>query len=807
MRLFLFPIPVILRMAKNFGSPGRPVPCVMAHRQRWRSSQVDKQLASGDEVDKLKLISLLDIVPTRIPFLVSVRRKTFMPHITTGRRIHLSCEIIVLAILLAPVTSASQESGLTLDRIVAQPSITGISPSDPAWSPDSSQLAFLWNDSALPRREIWIVEGDGTRLRRVTRETEGTVGVSQFVWTPDGAALVYIRAGDVWRVAAQGGAGVRLTGTGGGKSNLGISPDGRYASFLQEGDLWLLELNSKLLSQATDVGVPSISSVPLGRYDRPDVEIGPYVWGGPTYRWAPDSRTIAVHYVDRRQMRIVPFPYYLGDETLFNNHRRGYPGDPNEHRTVGFYEIESGKLTLLDLPDPTSNRVVDFSWSPSGTLLIDQESDTAVDRWFHKANPANGRIEKVWHDSRKTRIYTAIASAWHTDGKRIVFLSDLNDRYGLYLLDPGIGAPKLLTSERFDVTSPPMGNSATGTIFFQSNEPSPYERHVFRIPDEGGTATRISRLPGQHQPFPSPDGSKVALLHSDDVSPTELYLVVADGNSAEHKVTTSPPAEFGQRTWARARYVTFPSRIDDYTLHARVLEPVNLDRRKRYPVVFGPVYSNTVRNRWDGRNATLHQLLVERGYIVVQVDVRGSTGYGRDFREEFLMDFGGKDIEDLHSTVEYLATLPYVDPERIGIWGSSYGGTLTVYSLFKKPGVFKAGVACAAAVDPYFFGTDDVAIVRRPNSHPAAFTRGAAQYAGNLQDHLLIVHGMQDDVVPFKTTVMLAEELMRLGKDFDFAFAPGATHGWTQKPHHARYLLGKVVAHFDRYLGVGPRDK
>jgi dipeptidyl-peptidase-4 len=117
--------------------------------------------------------------------------------------------------------------------------------------------------------------------------------------------------------------------------------------------------------------------------------------------------------------------------------------------------------------------------------------------------------------------------------------------------------------------------------------------------------------------------------------------------------------------------------------------------------------------------------------------------------------------------------------------------------------LYKAGVAGAAAVDPYFFGTDDVAIARRPQSHPEAFARGAAQYAGNLEDHLLIIHGMQDDVVPFKTTVVLAEELMRLGKDFDFAFAPGATHGWTRPTHYARYLFGKLVAHFDRYLEPG----
>jgi len=223
-------------------------------------------------------------------------------------------------------------------------------------------------------------------------------------------------------------------------------------------------------------------------------------------------------------------------------------------------------------------------------------------------------------------------------------------------------------------------------------------------------------------------------------------------------------------------------------------------------VLFGPVYSNTVRNRWAGLYATLQQYLaIEKGYIVVQVDVRGSTGYGRSFREAFLNDWGGQDLEDLESAVDYMKTLPFVDGTRLGIWGSSYGGTLTVYSLLKKPGLFQAGVAGAPATDPHYFGSDDVAIARRPQTHPQTFTRGALQYAGNLRDHLLIIHGMEDDVVPFSTSIALAEEFMRLGKDFDVAFAPAATHGWTQRPYYARYLLTRLVDHFDRYLGAGAR--
>jgi dipeptidyl-peptidase-4 len=605
-------------------------------------------------------------------------------------------------------------------------------------------------------------------------------------------------------VPSTGGPGEKLTNTGGGKSDLAVSPDGRNASFLLEGDLWLLDLSTRVLTRATAVGVPSISSVPLGRYDRPDVEIGPYVWGGPTYKWAPDSRTIAVHFVDRRQMRVVPFPYYLGEETIVNNHRRGYPGDPNEHRTVGFYHVDTGELELLDLPDPTAVRVADFSWSPKGKLLIDRESDTAVDRWLLVADPSTGGFEQIWHDRRESRVYTSIASAWHPDGERVIFLSDRADRYGLYLLTPGNNSPTRLSADNYDVTGGPAFAADQRAMFFQANAPNPYERQIFRVSDEGGEARRITTLPGQHTPYLSPDGTRMALLRSEDLSPTELYLTDTDGDSVEQRVTTSPPEEFRRRSWARARYVTFPSRIDGYTLHARIIEPTRLEPGKRYPVIFGPVYSNTVRNRWAGRNGALHQLLVEHGFIVIQVDVRGSTGYGRAFREEFLMDFGGDDIEDLQSAVEYLATLPHVDTERAGIWGSSYGGTLTIYSLFRKPGLFKAGVAGAAAVDPNFFGPDDVAVVRRPQSHPESFTRGAAQFAANLEDHLLIIHGMQDDIVPFKSIVTLSEELMRQGKDFDVAFAPAATHGWSGPPHYARYLLGKLVAHFDRYLGGEP---
>jgi dipeptidyl-peptidase-4 len=165
------------------------------------------------------------------------------------------------------------------------------------------------------------------------------------------------------------------------------------------------------------------------------------------------------------------------------------------------------------------------------------------------------------------------------------------------------------------------------------------------------------------------------------------------------------------------------------------------------------------------------------------------------------MDYGGKDLDDLEAVVAGMKALSYVDGSRIGIWGSSYGGLLTVFALLKKPGLFAAGVAGAPAVDPHAFGPDDVAITRTPATHPDAFVRGSALHLGDaLRDPLLIIHGLMDDVVPFRTTMALAERLMLLGKDFDLATAPAATHAWTAREHYAVYFYRKLVQFFDRHL-------
>ena len=704
----------------------------------------------------------------------------------------------IITILLMVMTGSvkAQESELTLDDLFATPKLTGTSPSSPSWAPDSKNLAFSWSEPGSSGRGLWVSTRDGKEVRLVSNIASASV--RDIVWT-DANTIISLRGNNLWETLLSQEEDNQLTTVMTGAGNLSISPSGNQAAYISNGDLWIVDLLSKQNIQLTEIGTASLSSLGKGRYSRPEREIGPGIWSGPIYKWSPDGKTIAFHSVNRSEMRKVPFPDYLAHETSPNEVRRSYPGDPNEIRRVGLINIETGNIIYLDLPDPYANQVIDFNWSPNSDLLVDTASDTAVERKLFVVASGESQVREIWRGVRESRMYTSFGSTWHPDGKKVIFLSDMGDRYGLYTIDTSDSnhLPQLITDPSYDVLSTP--SIAGDAVFYSGNGVNPYEQHVYRLKISNGDPEQVTHLSGRNVGYPSPDGRHVVFMHSNDTSPPELYVVSSDGGNAA-QITHSPLPAFTERTWATAEYVSFPSLVDEYTLHARILKPTNMKPGTKYPVLFGPVYSNTARNRWAGNYSLVQNLLVKKGYIIVQVDSRGSNGYGRAFREEFLLGFADQDIEDYASAVTYMESLDYVDPDRIGIWGSSYGGTLSVYSLLMKPGLFQVGVAAAAAVDPVFFGTDDVAIVRSPKTHPEVFERKALNYAANLEDKLLFIHGMQDHVVPFKTTAVLAEELIKLGKDFDFAFAPGATHAWSRERNYDRYLFGKLIEYFDLYL-------
>jgi dipeptidyl-peptidase-4 len=271
-------------------------------------------------------------------------------------------------------------------------------------------------------------------------------------------------------------------------------------------------------------------------------------------------------------------------------------------------------------------------------------------------------------------------------------------------------------------------------------------------------------------------------------------------------VTYSPVPEFDEYSWIEAEFVSFPSHVDGSTLHGRIALPVDFDPARKYPAIVGSVYTDSVRNQWGWRTAHptwgLDQYLLQEGYVVFNVDMRGSWGRGREHRRGIRLDYGGIDIEDIESGVRFLETLGYVDMDRIGIWGSSYGGLMTAMSLFRKPGLFAAGIAGAPATNVRHALTGQMAVMMRPQDQPAEYDDSSpVEHGHDLRDPLMIIHGMRDWVVLYRDSVTLVQRLVLLGKDVELVTLPNAGHGWDAEGlAQTRFAFRKMVDFFDRHL-------
>lgn len=474
--------------------------------------------------------------------------------------------------------------------------------------------------------------------------------------------------------------------------------------------------------------------------------------------------------------------------------RSGYTETINSHTKaaenpqvakLGIVNSENGEVRWVDYGQ--GERQVNprqWLWSPDGSkCLLVAQSEDRKDAWLFLLDVTTGKttvLENV-HDEAWVGSLGLTNIFWWPDSRHVSFISEQNGYAHLYRLAVDSREKKALTDGKYEVTQAELSKDGQ-KIYFVSSEVHPGERHFYVLDLKTGKKTRLTNLTGLGEFYLSPDESAVAIIHSWSTRPPELYLQALSPAAKPKQITQSTTAEFRAYPWHDPEIVTFKAR-DGVEVYARLFQPDN-PHPNRPAVIFihGAGYLQNAHRGWSTyeREFMFHNLLRDSGYFVLDVDYRGSSGYGRDFRTGIYRHMGGKDLEDVVDGARFLVEKYQVNPRAIGCYGGSYGGFLTLMAMFTTD-TFRAGAALRPVTDwAHYHPNYTVDILNLPQKDPEAYKKSSPIYfAEGLKGALLICHGMVDTNVHFQDTVRLAQRLIELGKEnWEVAIYPAEDHSF-----------------------------
>jgi dipeptidyl aminopeptidase/acylaminoacyl peptidase len=426
-------------------------------------------------------------------------------------------------------------------------------------------------------------------------------------------------------------------------------------------------------------------------------------------------------------------------------------------------------------------------WSEDGTKAIfAARAADNKDRWVLALDPATGKSRAIVteHDDAWIDGPGAFTLGWMKDNQHIYFQSERTGYAHLYTVDNEGGEPKQLTSGKWEVTGVQMSDDKS-KFFLTTSEVHPGERHFYSMPADGGERTKLTSMPGSNQAFVSPDEKMLAMIYSYSNKPPELYAAENRPGAEAKKITSSPTPEFWNYGWIDPPIVTFKAR-DGAEVYARLYKPKPWKRGGPAVIfVHGAGYAQNVHRWWSSyyHEYMFHHLLMESGFAVMDVDYRASSGYGRDWRTAIYRRMGGKDLDDQVDAAKWLVSEQGVDGKRIGIYGGSYGGFITLMAMFTQPDVFAAGAALRPVTDWAHYNHGYTSnILNIPQKDAEAYKQSSPIYfAKGLKGALLICHGMVDTNVHFQDTVRLVQRLIELRKtNWELAVFPVEDHGFVE---------------------------
>ena len=567
----------------------------------------------------------------------------------------------------------------------------------------------------------------------------------------------------------------------------------------------------------------------------------PLYLSGKSLMWAnlsPDGNFVTYLLMKRNKSKSTEVPHFVTES--------GYTENQNTRPKVGtkpakfelyIYDIKKRKTHKIDLtqlkgydyvpeytkdyPDKSysnPDRISYISqpvWSFDGkNAVINITSNDYKDRWIalldfknYQVQTLNQQHDTAWIGGPGVGWFSRAQIGWMPDNKKIWYKSEKSGYAHLYTLDIEKKKEKQLTKGKYEVYQPQISKDKK-YWYFTANINHPGDRQFYRMPLQGGKPEQLTSMTGNNEVYLSPDEKYLAIRYSYSNKPWEIYWMknpALTGNIEKLvQITHSTTKEFEKYPWRDPQIITFKA-ADGAKVYARLYLPDEKVKNKAAIIfVHGAGYLQNAHKWWSGyyREYMFHNLLVDNGYAVLDIDYRASSGYGRNWRTAIYRHMGGKDLSDQVDGAKYLVKEYGIDAQKIGIYGGSYGGFITLMAMFKAPDVFKAGAAIRSVTDWAHYNHGYTApILNTPVSDSLAYVRSSPMYFANgLKGHLLILHGMVDDNVHFQDVVRLSQKLIELGKkNWDMAIYPVERHGFTEASSWTDEYI-RIFNHFQKYL-------
>ncbi|MFH0755819.1 MAG: S9 family peptidase [Bacteroidota bacterium] len=564
-----------------------------------------------------------------------------------------------------------------------------------------------------------------------------------------------------------------------GKQQLGtFSPEGNHVAFVQNNNIFIKNLLSSAVSQITYDGVRNevINGAPDWVYE----EEFAFSQG---FYWSPDGRKIAFYRFDERRVR--QFQMTLFGSLYPQPYQFKYPkaGEENSVVSIHVYDLVSGRTTTMDIGRETDQYIPRIKWTSDPKLL----SIMRLNRLQNKldilhADAITGESAVVYREENEKYISEASdhTVTYLEDGEHLILFSERDGYFHFYYYNFKTGEIAPITSGDFDVCDFLGYDESNQLLYYTSYEVSSVEKHVYSIRLDGTNKKKISTLAGVNSATFSTDFKYFILHHTSANSPEFISLHNRKGKEVRVLVDNAGLTEaIRQFGFSETEFLTVPT-AGGQELNAWMIKPVDFDASRAYPLfvfVYGGPESQKVIDEWGSRTAWF-QLLVQQGYIVACVDNRGTNGRGEAFRKSTYMTLGMLETIDQLEAAQWFGSQEYIDKDRMGIFGWSYGGFMTSLCMTKGKGLFKMGIAVAPVTNWRYYNTVYTErFMRTPGENPDGYDRNSPiHFAGSLEGKFLLIHGSGDDNVHFQNSMDFAEALVQADKQFEMQFYPNNDH-------------------------------